>query len=311
MSASITGRLAAACAVALAALAATRPASAYCFTYDCDPASKTGCPTDEDGCSSGNVRLYWGASCVGFWLQQGGSRQVSIGDFEPIATAAFAAWTNVDCGGGQHPSIGVSLQGRAACSEQEYNQNDGNANILMFRDEVWPYTGADNTLALTTLTFNTDTGEVYDADMEINGTPRMRLTISDTDVDKDLLSIVTHEAGHFLGIAHTQRALHAEATMFASYNTGTIDLRDLDPDDEQAICALYPPNMDRGACDPTPRHGFSSECGDGKKEEEGCRVAAPGRSPGPGPLPLLALGALATLARRGRRAARLARPTRP
>jgi Matrixin len=308
VSAPITGRLAAACAVALAALAAARPASAYCFTYDCDPSSSKGCPTDDDGCPSGNVRLYWGASCLGFWLQEGGSRQVSIGDFEPIATAAFAAWTNADCGGGQHPSIGVSLQGRAACSKQEYNQNDGNANILMFRDEVWPYTGADNTLALTTLTFNTDTGEVYDADMEINGTPRMRLTIGDVDVDKDLLSIVTHEAGHFLGIAHTQRALHAEATMFASYDTGTVKLRDLDPDDEQAICALYPPNMNRGACDPTPRHGFSGECGDGKTEEEGCRVAAPGRAPGPGPLPLLALGALATLARRGRRAARATRP---
>ncbi|HEU4407958.1 MAG TPA: matrixin family metalloprotease [Polyangiaceae bacterium] len=300
-------RALAAAAFALAALAAARPASAYCFTYDCDPTSGR-CPINEDdGCPGGSVRLSWGARCVGFWLQRDGSRQIGVDAFDPIARAAFDAWTGADCGGGRGPSIEVSLQGRVACDKQEYNQDDGNANIIMFRDDVWPYTGADNTLALTTLTFNTDTGEVYDADMEINGTSRMRLTTSDTDVDKDLLSIVTHEAGHFLGIAHTQRALHPDATMFASYDAGTITLRDLAQDDRDAICALYPAGASRGACDPTPRHGYASECGDGKSDDDGCRVAAPGRAPAPGPLPLVALAALAALARR-RRAGRPARP---
>lgn len=307
-------RLALAGALALAAFAAERTASAYCFTYDCDPASGT-CPDDESGCPGGKVRLRWPVNCLGFSVQKDGSSQVSLATFLPIADQAFASWTNqADCGGGKPPSISIKRRDEpVACAEQEYNQKGGNANIVMFRDEVWPYTGADNTLALTTLTFNTETGEIYDADMEINGTPRMRITTGDVNVDKDLLSIVTHEAGHFLGIAHTQRGLHPQATMFASYDAGTVGLRDLDDDDRQAICGLYPSDEIRSECDASveaePRHGYSSECGGGETEEDGCHAATPGRRFLPWPAFALAgLVGLAALGRRRRGRSGSARP---
>jgi hypothetical protein len=303
------GALGPAAGVALAVavtLGAARPASAYCFTYDCDPASGR-CPLGPDGCPSGEARLQWPVACVGFWSQENASRQVTLGTFDPIAKRAFAAWADVDCGGGKRPSIAVTFQGHVECAEQEYNQKGGNANILMFRDDVWPYTGADNTLALTTLTFNTDTGEIYDADMEVNGTSQMRLTTDDADVDKDLLSILTHEAGHFLGLGHTQSS-NADATMFASYEQGSVSLRDLDADDQKGICALYPPDRaSLPACDVTPRHGFSGQC-DGKSDDDGCHAAAPGRA-ARAPWPLAAcLAALAALGRRRARGRRRRSP---
>ena len=64
----------------------------------------------------------------------------------------------------------------------------------------------------TTLSIDTVSGQILDADVEIdafdpgqNGMPP--ITTSDSNVGYDLESIVTHEAGHFLGLAHSIVAL--------------------------------------------------------------------------------------------------------
>ncbi len=131
-----------------------------------------------------------------------------------------------------------------------------NANIITFRDDGWPYVGGGNTLALTTVTYHLKTGEIYDADMEINSFD-VALSQGDDDVSFDLLSIATHEAGHFLGLSHSS---DHDATMFADYRPGTASLRDLSQDDLDGICAVYPPGEPIKGCDPTPRHGFSALC---------------------------------------------------
>jgi MYXO-CTERM domain-containing protein len=119
----------------------------------------------------------------------------------------------------------------------------------------------------------------------------------------DLLSIITHETGHMLGIAHSRVP---DSTMGREYLPGDLSLRDLATDDVAAICAVYPPVEagapgDPASCDPTPRHGFTGECGPfPEPEDDGCAVRTVG--PGQG-LPwglgagLLALG----LRRRARR----------
>jgi hypothetical protein len=170
------------------------------------------------------------------------------------------------------------------CAAHEYNQMLGNTNAIIFRDDVWPYMGADSTLALTTVTYNLDTGDIYDADIEVNSSSdTIVFTTGDTDVQFDLRSIATHEAGHFLGLSHSEEA---DATMNRAYEAGQTDLRDLEPDDVAAICATYPPGEILPAdCDATPRHGFSSECSVNQEpmEESGCCSVAPGSSAsGPG-----------------------------
>jgi hypothetical protein len=95
--------------------------------------------------------------------------------------------------------------------------------------------------------------------MEINSFQN-HFTTTDTlaMVDVDLRSVMTHEAGHFLGLAHTGVP---EATMFPNYQNGTLDLRSPKDDDQQAICNAYPPDRTpKGTCDGLPRHGFSPEC---------------------------------------------------
>jgi Matrixin len=243
-----------ACAIVLAVAAVAAPAHAYCRTSSCDlhPESWHVCtPSEPDDCGT---PLFWAKPCVEWSLQKDASTQVTFAQAEQIVTAAFATWMSAPCPGGDTPRINLTEAEPAECHQIEYNQTAGNANIIMFRDNGWPY--APFEIALTTVTYNLDTGEIYDADMELNSTD-FQFTTGDTGVVVDLASIVTHEMGHFLGLNHSP---NTDATMFGNYERGTTTLRDLSDDDSAGICAIYPPGDVPSDCDPTPRHGFSALC---------------------------------------------------
>jgi hypothetical protein len=268
--------------LSLALLACSEPALAFCRTTTCGPGE---CSTDPacSFCLVGGKPLYWPRGCVSYSMQESGSKLRGIGatTLQAYVTKAFETWISADCPGGGKPSVAIYDFGFVSCDAQEYNQDDGNANIWMFRDDDWPYIGVGTTLALTTLTFNVESGEIYDADVEINSFENP-LTTMDTNVQADLESIVVHEAGHFLGLSHS---CDPEATMFAAYQFGEIKLRTLEPDDIAGICDIYPPGENHGTCNPEPRHGYSRDCGE--PPDEGCCTTAPGA---PRPLGVWAIG---------------------
>ncbi|HEY2367286.1 MAG TPA: matrixin family metalloprotease [Polyangiaceae bacterium] len=273
-------------ALVFAPLFTSRDASAFCrtTTQSIDPSFF---PTPDEPCWDQGLPLYWKSACVGYSIQQDASKQVSFNDAQLGMETAFAQWTNATCpinddGGttSSKASIDVRFLGPVACAQVQYNQSSGNANIIMFDDDKWPHNDSNNTLGLTTVTYNINTGELYDADMEIN-TAQVVLTVNGpVPADGfDFLSIVTHESGHFLGMAHSP---DDHATMFAHYTQGQTSMRNLSADDVQGICTIYPPDgtrstadggLEEGACDPTPRHGYSGTCGGGG----GCSTSPGGR----------------------------------
>jgi hypothetical protein len=216
------------------------------------------------GCATEGQPLYWAERCLSFGVQGDGSETQHINwqTADEVIRAAFSAWLLANCGGGAHPSIQMwdldEIAGPMVCDHPEYNKHSPNANVWMFRDHDWPYPGENNTLALTTITFDPPTGRILDADVEINSF-KVELTVSTDHPVDDLQSIATHEAGHFLGLGHS---LAKGATMNASYNPRTTDFRTLSADDVAGICAIYPPDRDAPACSfPEPNHGFSRYCG--------------------------------------------------
>ncbi len=243
-------------------------AEAYCRTSVCgDVASQVCNPPSANDCGT---PLFWSPACFGYSVQRDASAQVDLATAELLVDQAFAAWEQVDCGGAP-PSINVSNIGAVTCDQTEYNERSGNANIVIFRDASWPYVGQGHTLALTTVTFNLDDGEIFDADLEINSAS-VTLTTGETGVQYDLLSILTHEAGHMLGLAHS---LDPNATMTLEYVPGEVLLRSLEPDDVAGICAAYPAGGLEEPCNPTPRHGFASDCATRAPEDDGgCSVAS-------------------------------------
>ncbi|HWL86255.1 MAG TPA: matrixin family metalloprotease, partial [Polyangiaceae bacterium] len=317
-------------AAALGALVfSTSAAHAFCRTETGGLRSNTCSPTATDCCTVGKP-LYWKTGCVGFSIQKDASKQIPYDTALSIISNAFEKWHNVNCGSGT-----VSLDFRSLdavqCDQVQYNTNpdEGNANIIVFRDTAWAHSDSNNTLGLTTVTFDPDTGEIFDADMEIN-TAQQTLTVPPATLSStgfDFESIVTHEAGHFLGLAHSA---DAQATMYAHYFPGSTTMRTLTSDDTAGVCSIYVPPTNRsatgertvadggavaaGSCDTTPRHGFSGVCGSGGNwsPPKSCSIASIGDATGTSGRTASIVAALGiALALGVRRRARRARPPTP
>lgn len=136
------------------------------------------------------------------------------------------------------PSIDFAFETPFYTSPQGAGQNrmsmDGNNNIIWLSGADWRHSPA--TLGLTTNTWYPN-GELSDSDMEMNAatvTWGQGTTIS--SVDYDWQSVVTHEAGHFIGFAHT---LNSVAVMYESIGPGEIK-QNLQLPDIQDVCTVYP-----------------------------------------------------------------------
>jgi len=268
-----------------------------------------------DQCWDQGNPLFWRNACVGYSIQRDASHQVSYDDASQAITRAFTRWTSATCPtdgtATSRASIDVRDLGPVDCTIVQYNQDFANQHVIVFRDDNWPHNDVNNTLALTTVTFNPDTGEIYDADMEVN-TFQQKVTLNDPVPSDgyDFASIVTHETGHFLGLAHSG---DSHATMFAHYNPGSTAMRNLTSDDVGGICAVYQPNgvrtikggaaVPEDACDPTPRHGFTTQCAPQVKKGCGGSAIAPlgtGHTGASGDAGIAAVGLLLLVVRRAR-----------
>jgi hypothetical protein len=245
-------------------------ALAFCRTTTC-----TDCARESaTGCLIGGTPIAWPDACLSFSMNHTASTAIDLDSATALMLEAFATWEGARCGSDSvPPSVRISHTfGPARCARPEYNPDGGNANLIVFRDDTWPYTSKSNQLAATSLTFDDD-GVIYDADVEINATLPLGLPMSDEvqafgifpgdrafgiipDEQHDLLSIMIHEAGHFLGLDHSR-----EENSVMQAELGASEVRtQLSDDDVAAICAVYPPDRAAPTCDPAPHGGFASAC---------------------------------------------------
>jgi hypothetical protein len=298
-------------AVVLLGLFAASRSDAFCRTTTCET-----CQQPAGGCVLEGVPLYWPVTCVTYDVQQDASKYADFPTANEIADLSFHVWLdNVICPDtGQPPSFSLLNLGGVACDKHEYNDQQqtygGNANVIVFRDDSWTASPDPHTLALTTVTYNKNTGEIYDADIEVNSHIQLGSIGGGISTSSpvpgnsfDLQSILTHEAGHFLGLAHSDKGCPSLAecpSMDAMYRTGSDDFRTLDKDDIEGICTVYPAGRPANENSCAPRHGLSRECG--VAGHKGCCSTAPGAASSRGAAGMVAaLMGFVVFAARGRR----------
>ncbi|MCG8421007.1 MAG: MYXO-CTERM sorting domain-containing protein [Proteobacteria bacterium] len=215
-------------------------------------------------------------------------------EFE-IIERALDAWNAaaLTCGDGIRLTLGEPEPGEVGFDR---------INRIVFRDERWcapidcdAFCGRredcrggevchnPSAAGLTTLCYNVESGEILDADIELNG---VSFAISDGGLSEaggselaDLANTFTHEVGHFIGLDHTcwnpengpQPSDHQgnlvpdcratalltpeirEATMFATQTNGETKKATLEQDDIDGLCRIYP--ADTGGCGCTAGSG--------------------------------------------------------
>ncbi len=259
------------------------PSWAYTRTLTCTESGQYACEAGEEA-----KELFWDATSVRYHLNERGSTEFASQApvFEEIRRS-FDAWTEPDCSFLELIDGGFTDEERVGY-ELKAGQS-GNVNVVMFRDNGWNHAGG--VLALTSVTFVPKTGEILDADLEVN-TEQNAFTLEGSSGTFDLRNTLTHEVGHFIGLDHSTVR---DATMFATAVKEETLKRDLHQDDIDGICAIYPaesrPSVDSVAG--APDGFFDAPDYSNLEEDDGstCSAVAPHRSGSPWALSLLLVGA--------------------
>lgn len=120
-------------------------------------------------------------------------------------------------------------------------------NVSIFRD--------GNNAARTRVFFDTDSGEINEADIAINPFPYtadgafLQFSTNGTDATYDLESTLTHEIGHLLGLGHSHIAAATMQTsqgLNGTYGFPAVTERSLSDADRVAIRSLYGPCEETG-----------------------------------------------------------------
>ncbi len=234
----------------LSALGWTAHAAAYCRTMSCELGEDRlhPCPRDENQCVTKGHPLHWASSCLNYSVQVDGSQRSKLDadQVRPLVEQAFSAWKAARCPGGGSPSFEVKFQGYVSCDHREAVCDDTskNANVVMFHDSGWLYGGGK--IGVTIPTGGTESGLIIDADVEINSQDYSFASDPSGMMSTSLLYVLTHELGHFLGLAHSQVY---GAVMSTGYQSLPFSPNLISTDDAAAICAAYPPG-------PKPSCGF-------------------------------------------------------
>lgn len=276
----------------LCSLLTYQEAHAFCRQMTCEPVTCTRrsppgcvdrvCETDDRGCITEGVPLFYEEKCLKFGVDKGAASYVGLSDeeLEGIIAHAFERWEEIDCGGGKHPGFYVQSAGIVETNGNFFCQELPELNLSVWTmSDDWQYDGLS--LGYTTSTFGVDDGRIYDADVEFNVVHILDRFPPDA-LGQVMLAIATHEAGHFLGLAHSDVS---EAVMAAAYSDTALLSRDFHQDDIEAICTVFPPLDDKLNCS-KPGVSDAALTDEACQEawstppQQSCAVSAPGVNSG-------------------------------
>lgn len=172
--------------------------------------------------------LSWSARPVAYFINTAGSG-LGLDVVLPAVQAAFSTWQSAS-------SDRITFQ-FAGQSQEGPDGQDGRNTVSWQR-----LSNARDVFAQSIITFRTNSGEIFDVDIELNDAftfavlPDGENDPSDSRVD--VQAVVTHEAGHLLGLDHENR-FGSRVVMFFEDTRGNTTHRTLADDDRNGVRAVY------------------------------------------------------------------------
>lgn len=240
--------------------------------------------------------LYWPILDVPYSFNDEGSRDLGQEVFYALDDG-FQVWNAAS--GIDFDFNGCTGKGKNSIIDGSGDASTDGSSVITWVESNWPYSPV--TIAVTWTFFqdspgeNEGDGQIFEADMLMNGVDYEWSTVN-AGGQTDVASIAAHEAGHYLGLGHSDVEA---ATMFPTVNQGDISLRTLHADDIAGARALY-------GVGPSGGRTFDGECeGGGGGAGEGCGCTLSGKGATRGALggigSVLALAIAGVVALRGRR----------
>ena len=208
-----------------AALAGGAPAGAFQHeTTDDAPCAEA----PGVNCAHHGTPLFWGSKPVRYLINAAGSGS-TLDVVRGAIDAAFATWQGASGGDITFEFAGQSNGGS--------DGQDGKNTIS------WQHlASARDTFAQTIITFDSKSGEIFDSDTEFNSSFPFGVlpTGEDNPSDRtsDIQAVMTHEAGHALGLDHENR-FAPEVVMYFEDTSGDTTHRSLTSDDQDGVQAIY------------------------------------------------------------------------
>lgn len=186
--------------------------------------------------STGLAVKWFGESIpVRYYINEKGSDGIPLEDLVQSVNDSFKAWEV------EGSFIKSEYAGRTDAMPEKETQTDKEIKNVVGWVENW--NDEPEAIGITTVSYNSDTGEIIEADMALNGR-NFQWTLNPpypcpSKSTVDLKNVVTHEAGHFFGLDHSDIS---SATMYPTSPPCETEKRDLEQDDINGITYLYPKN---------------------------------------------------------------------